>query len=80
MVRIKRFWSHEHSRDPISRHADVLALVKEFNAAFGNKDGRKRIRAEYEKAESTYINEILDVEDHVHNQVVCVPVSVFVER
>ena len=41
------------------------ALVKEFNAAFGNKDGRKRIRAEYEKAESTYINEILDVEDHV---------------
>jgi hypothetical protein len=38
------------------------ALVKEFNAAFNNDNGRKRIRQEYQNAERVYINDIKENE------------------
>ena len=57
----KDAWTRKVPRD--RANVTLPALVKEFNAAFGNKEGRKRIREEYEAAQSKYINEILDQED-----------------
>jgi hypothetical protein len=54
-------WTNKVPRDRAI--VTLPALVKEFNAAFGNNEGRKRIRQEYEAAQSKYINEILDAED-----------------
>lgn len=57
----KNAWTDKVPRD--RANVTLPALVKEFNAAFGNKEARKRIKKEYEAAQSTYINEILDAED-----------------
>ena len=57
----KDAWTDKVPRD--RANVTLPALVKEFNAAFNNKEAQKRIEKEYEAARSKYINEILDAED-----------------
>jgi hypothetical protein len=53
-------WTRKVPRD--RSIVTLPALVKEFNAAFNNDDGRKRILKEYRAAEQVYINDIEDEE------------------
>ena len=56
----KNAWKTNVKRD--KSIVTLSTLVKEFNAAFDNDDGRTRIREEYQAAEQAYIKAIQDDE------------------